>query len=105
MFSTGGDFRLGGTIGQLDAGFAISGGIFSLTGGFWPGAGAAPCDLLGDIDNDNDTDLQDLAFLLASFGTSAGDPAFNPAADIDLNGTITLQDLAFLLSGFGGTCP
>ena len=60
--------------------------------------------LLGDIDDDGDTDLQDLAFLLASFGTNSGDPAFNPAADIDLNGTVTLQDLAFLLSDFGATC-
>lgn len=104
MFSTGGDYRLGGTIGQADAGASLSGDSFSLIGGFWPGADSDPCDLLGDIDNDHDTDLQDLAFLLASFGASAGDPTFNPAADIDLNGTVTLQDLAFLLSNFGATC-
>lgn len=104
-FSTGGSFTLGGTIGQPDAG-VMSGGTFSLTGGFWGAAtGGNPCNLLGDIDNDNDTDLQDLAFLLASFGAQTGDPNFNPAADIDGNGVVTLQDLAFLLSEFGTICP
>jgi len=39
-FSTGGDYSLGGTIGQPDAG-VMSGGDYSLTGGFW-GGGAAP---------------------------------------------------------------
>ena len=33
-FSTGGDFALGGTIGQADAG-ALQGGEFTLAGGFW----------------------------------------------------------------------
>ncbi len=34
-FSAGGDYSLGGTIGQADAG-ASSGGDYSLAGGFWP---------------------------------------------------------------------
>jgi hypothetical protein len=38
-FSTGGGFSLGGTVGQADAG-VLSGGSFTLVGGFW--AGAAP---------------------------------------------------------------
>ena len=42
MFSTGGDFSLGGTIGQADAG-VMTGGDFELQGGFWAVA-AAPCD-------------------------------------------------------------
>jgi hypothetical protein len=33
-FATGGPYSLGGTIGQPDAG-AMTGGSFSLTGGFW----------------------------------------------------------------------
>ncbi len=49
-FSTGGDFELGGTIGQPDAGF-MSGGDFELTGGFW--AVAVPtCGCLSDVNND-----------------------------------------------------
>ena len=38
-FSTGGNYTLGGTIGQPDAG-ASSGGTYTLAGGFW-GGGAA----------------------------------------------------------------
>ena len=38
-FSTGGDYTLGGTIGQPDAG-ELTGGDYALTGGFWGGAAA-----------------------------------------------------------------
>ncbi len=34
MFSTGGSYSLGGTIGQADAG-TMSGGSYTLNGGFW----------------------------------------------------------------------
>lgn len=37
-FSSGGDYSLGGTIGQPDAG-VLSGGDYTLIGGFW-GSGA-----------------------------------------------------------------
>lgn len=33
-FSTGGTYSLGGTVGQADAG-ALSGGTYTLAGGFW----------------------------------------------------------------------
>ena len=39
-FSTGGDYSLGGTAGQPDAGLLL-GGDFSLAGGFWPGRAVA----------------------------------------------------------------
>ena len=39
-FSTGGVYRLGGTIGQPDAG-ALSGGAYALAGGFWSALPAA----------------------------------------------------------------
>ena len=39
MFSAGGTYSLGGTIGQPDAGM-MSGGSFTLVGGFWGGATA-----------------------------------------------------------------
>lgn len=38
--STGGNFSLGGTIGQPDAGVS-SGGVYTVSGGFWPGAAPA----------------------------------------------------------------
>jgi len=39
-FTTGGDYSLGGTIGQPDAGGELSGGGYTLSGGFWGGAPA-----------------------------------------------------------------
>ena len=36
--TTGGGYTLMGTIGQPDAGAALSGGNYKLTGGLWPGA-------------------------------------------------------------------
>ncbi len=39
-FSSGGGYTLGGTLGQADAG-AVSGGVYSLSGGFWGGGAAA----------------------------------------------------------------
>lgn len=54
-FSTNGPFELGGTIGQADAGpltGSMSGGAFTLVGGFWPGAAAAGCTCPGDINGD-----------------------------------------------------
>lgn len=100
MFSTGGSFSLGGTIGQPDAG-VMSGGSFTLTGGFWAGA-STPCDLIADLDHDGDVDLQDLAFLLANFGTTSG--ATFEQGDVEGDGDVDLQDLAFLLSIFGQSC-
>ncbi len=41
MFSTGGTYSLGGTIGQPDAG-ALNGGAYSLNGGFWYAESSAP---------------------------------------------------------------
>ena len=56
---------------------------------------------LGDLDGDGDTDLADLAMLLAAYGTSIGDPNYNPDADFDASGTVDLPDLATLLSDYG----
>ena len=35
-----GDYTLAGTVGQPDAGPTLSNGVYSLTGGFWPGVTA-----------------------------------------------------------------
>ena len=38
-FSSGGNYTLGGTIGQPEAGPALTNGAYALVGGFWGGAG------------------------------------------------------------------
>ena len=58
-------------------------------------------DCPGDVDGDSDTDLSDLALLLDAYGSTAGDPDYNPAADFDDDGDVDLMDLAFLLDDYG----
>lgn len=60
-----------------------------------------PCG--GDVDGDRDTDLQDLAYLLAHFGTPSG--ATRADGDLNGDGAVTLADLALLLSTFAAPCP
>lgn len=55
----------------------------------------------GDLDGDDDIDIDDLAAMLGGFGQPGG-PA---QGDLDGDGVISVQDLAILLSTFGTTCP
>ena len=55
----------------------------------------------GDVDDDGDVDLNDLAALLAAYGSCAGEPEYNPDADLDDSGCVGLTDLATLLSNYG----
>lgn len=54
-----------------------------------------------DVNQDGSTDLADLAILLAAYGSSIGDPAYNPEVDFDADGTVGLADLSFLLADYG----
>ncbi|GMU81953.1 MAG: hypothetical protein AMXMBFR47_18240 [Planctomycetota bacterium] len=56
----------------------------------------------GDLNDDGDIDISDLASLLANFGTASG--ATWPDGDLDADGAVTLTDLAILLSNFGSAC-
>lgn len=60
--------------------------------------GGAPC--LGDLDNNGNVDIADLAILLSQFGSSGS----GLAGDIDNNNTVDIADLALLLSVFGTPC-
>lgn len=56
----------------------------------------------GDLDGDLDIDLEDLAVLLAHFGTTSGaDPS---DGDVDGDGDVDLADLAVVLAAFGTVC-
>ncbi len=55
----------------------------------------------GDVDDDGDVDLSDLAELLAAYGACEGDPNYNPNADFDNSGCVDLSDLAALLGNYG----
>jgi hypothetical protein len=59
--------------------------------GFWK-------ECAGDIDGSGQINLEDLALVLASFGTDNG-------GDVNGDGQTTLADLAIVLGNFGDTCP
>ncbi len=101
MFSTGGGFELGSTIGQPDAGF-MTGGNFELTGGFWA-VGVPQCACLGDMNADGSRDGADISAFVGCViqGGSC------VCADVNGMNGVTLADLtvfvADLLSGMA--CP
>jgi hypothetical protein len=95
-FATGGTFNLGGTAGQPDASSALTGGAFSLTGGFW----FTPCILSnGDVDGNGCVDDADLLQVLFNFGATGLNPA-----DLNCDGTVDDADLLTVLFNFGSGC-
>lgn len=97
LFSTGGVFELSGTIGQPDAG-AMSGGEFTLTGGFW--FPVVP----GDGNGDGVVNLVDFATFEDCLMGPGGGLAEGQCAsfDTDGNGTVDLHDFAGLQAEFSG---
>ena len=105
MFSTGGGFELGGTIGQPDANpLTMAGGGFSLIGGFWPGAAPASCH--GDCDCNGRVDFGDINPFVAAL--SGGTPCSFDNCDANGDGLINFADInpfVAILSAGGGPCP
>ena len=94
MFSTGGDFELGGSIGQPDANeLVMAGGDFELIGGFWaigPASGGPPCDPC-DANCDGSADLTDVEpFIQLLLG---GDPCAECTGDTNNDGSVDLTDV------------
>ncbi len=55
--------------------------------------------IIGDLDNDGDVDLSDLAQLLSYYGTTSGATCLE--GDLDGDGDVDLSDLAALLGNYG----
>jgi hypothetical protein len=103
MFSTGGTFSLGGTIGQPDAQAppVMAGGTFELTGGFWPVANVCYC--LGDLNGDggrNGADVQKFVGCILAAGDCS-------CADVDGANGVTLADVTVFVNDLlsGDACP
>ncbi|MBC7771860.1 MAG: hypothetical protein H7210_05155 [Pyrinomonadaceae bacterium] len=95
--STGGTLRLTSTIAQPDATAlaAHTGGVVSMTGGFW--AVALPrCS--ADINNDGIISSQDFFDFISAFFSG------NPSADFNGDGAITSQDFFDFIAAFFGGC-
>lgn len=102
--SSGGSFTLSGTIGQPDAGAAMTGGSFSLTGGFWAGisapapVGCSPADVLAD----GVVDGSDFVAFINSF--AIGDVTIDPVADINRDGIVDGNDFVAFINAFAIGC-
>ena len=101
-FSSGGGYQLGGTIGQPDAG-GLSGGVYTLEGGFWGGVGApvAVVPIPGDVTGDNLVDGDDLKAVVRAFGTNPNSPNWNPLVDLDEDNLVGILDLVLVVLYFG----
>ena len=96
--SAGGGFELSGTIGQHDAGEAMTGGNFALIGGFWAGTGSAPgMPCPWDLDGNESVGTSDLLELFAQWGAAG-------SADFDESGAVGTNDLLILFANWG-LCP
>lgn len=96
--TSGGPFELASTIGQFDARPVLSGGTFTIIGGFWVVPPACP----GDVNGDRMVGLADIAEIT---GCWAQPTSCNPAADLDGNGFLGLGDLAQVTTHWADSCP
>lgn len=104
--STAAGLTLNGTFGQPDAGATMTGGQFTLTGGFWAATFEAPTPCPGDLDGDGQVGQSDLGILLASYGLCPGQPGYSSAAGgLAGDPCVTQADLGVLLANYGMTCP
>ncbi len=96
MWSTGGTYELGGTIGQPDAG-AMTGGDFQLTGGFWYER------VCGDCNYDGGVTLADFqGFETCLSGPDGGLGLGCSCLDFDADEDVDLADFAGFQQAFGG---
>jgi hypothetical protein len=94
--SSGGPFTLHGSIGQADAGIAMTGGSVALTGGFWVGDGASAPPCPADVDASGEVGFGDLIAVLAAWGPCPACPE-----DLDGSGEVGFGDLITLLAEWG----
>ncbi|USN98702.1 MAG: hypothetical protein H6810_11130 [Phycisphaeraceae bacterium] len=97
--SAGGTFQLAGTIGQPDAGPTMTGGGFSLTGGFWAGVGPAGCNQADLAAPYGLLDLTDITTFVVAFTGQ------DPLADLNNDGLFALDDITTFVTAFLAGCP
>ena len=92
--TSGGTFSLNATIAQPDAAAPLTGGTFTLTGGFWP---IAPC--TADFNGSGAVTVQDIFDFLGAYFSA------DPNADVNSSGVITVQDIFDFLGLYFAGCP
>jgi len=104
-FSAGGPFSLGGTIGQPDASGPMTGGAFSLSGGFWPGAGSLA--LRGDANADGTHTILDVFHAINALFANGPPPSSACLGDANNDQTFSVLDVFYLINYLfaGGPAP
>ena len=59
----------------------------------------------GDMDGDGDVDIFDIVIIASAYGTSIGNPAYNPNADIDGDGDVDIFDVVIAAGNYGTSIP
>ncbi|MGH7244107.1 MAG: hypothetical protein ACREJD_11890 [Phycisphaerales bacterium] len=94
--STDGVYTIRGAMGQPDAGRLTGAPIFSLMGGYWGAAGAAPC--AADFNDDGFVDDADFVQFAAMYDIlECTAPAMLPDCPGDLDGDGYVDDKDFVL--------
>jgi hypothetical protein len=107
--SAGGAIELQGTIGQSDAGTQdMTGGAFSLTGGFWPAGepqiNTCPPDIAPAPSGDGIVNIDDLLAVINGWGPCP--PPCQPycVADVTHTCEVNIDDLLAVINAWG-LCP
>ncbi len=96
--AAGGGYVLSGTIGQPDAGPEMTGGQFSLSGGFWPGVQNIPS-CAADLNGDGMLNFFDVSAFLTAYN------AMDPVADFNDDGMFNFFDVSAFLVAYNAGCP
>jgi hypothetical protein len=99
--STGGGFEISGTIGQPDASAtSLTGGEFSVSGGFWSGTVepgvTCPADVA--LPHNGLVDIDDLVVVITNWNSAGGQ------ADVNHDLIVNIDDLVAVIIAWG-MCP
>jgi parallel beta-helix repeat protein len=57
--------------------------------------------VFGDLNHDGKVDIKDIHLVASAFGSSQGDPNWNPVADVNLDGKVDIRDVALVAKNYG----
>ena len=95
--ASGGSYSLDASIGQPDAA-TMSGGSYTLTGGFLPGG--STCALAGDLNGDGQVTVLDIQMIAAAWPQATASFPYDQSGDGDLD----IQDVTLVAAQFGAVC-
>ena len=95
--ASGGSYDLLSSIGQPDAA-TMSGGSYTLTGGFLPGG--PTCALAGDLNGDGQVTVLDIQMIAGAWPQVSASFPYDQSGDGDLD----IQDVTLVTAQFGNVC-